>query len=81
MLKPSETLSEAEIRQHIESAGLGSLLRRLFFKRQPELARELGLSLDQVQGLMSGRMDLTEDLSLRLGRILSQGSANQGKQA
>jgi len=70
MLRPREFLSEQDIRDHIERAGLASLLRRLFFKQQPELARVLGVSNEQMRGLMSSRLDLTEALADKLSTIL-----------
>ncbi|MBI2605736.1 MAG: helix-turn-helix transcriptional regulator [Deltaproteobacteria bacterium] len=72
MVTPREQLTEAEIRRHISNAGLGSLLRRLFYTKQAELARELGLTADQLHGLLSNRMDLNRGVAEKLGRILGQ---------
>jgi plasmid maintenance system antidote protein VapI len=71
-LQPREDLTEEEIRHHINTAGLGSLLRRLFYKQQSELAHELGLSDDQINGLLHSRLDLTLGIAEGLGKILKQ---------
>ena len=70
MVKPRYQLSEEEIKQHLARAGLGSLLRRLFFKNARELGQELGLTEEQVQGLLSSRRDLNQELAVKLGRVL-----------
>jgi len=70
MLKARYQLTEEEIKQHIAKAGPGSLLRRLFFKGERELSQELGLTEEQVQGLMTSRLDLNQVLAVKLGHIL-----------
>lgn len=70
MVKWRYQLTEEEIKQHLAKAGLGSLLRRLFFKSARELSRELGLTEEQVQGLMVSNLDLNQELAVKLGQIL-----------
>ena len=71
MLISRVKLSENELQKQIKSAGLASLLRQLFFKQQSELARELGLTEEQVRGLLSSRLDLTHELAAKLGKVLN----------
>jgi hypothetical protein len=68
VIKPRENHSESEIRQLIAKAGLGSLLRRLFFKDRAKLARELGITEEQSDGLLSSRIGFNARTRRKIGK-------------
>lgn len=58
-----------EVMEHLGTAGLGSLLRKQFFKRTPVLMNYLNINEEQCFLLMRSKLPIDQQLAEKLSKL------------